>query len=342
MFEKKLISIHLNSNRPSSFNNFIKSLITTTNNIDVIEVLVNIDTNDKKMIDKINQINKENPNLIRYIETDLIKTFADAWKPLNILLSKTSLSCKFISCVSDDIRFLTTNWDNIILNYRNAYTDNIFRIRCSNYRNAEYNDVWECGYKPDSYAFYTKEWLQTVNLWNPCIGPDSFQECISYYLKKYGKDFDRDIIDNEIQYSGEEVSENLEFSTRIQRTRIYYKAFFKLMSFSMQDIANDKAYKLATLISENKKLNQIKISRKKVIFTNLYRRLNFFYYRGSPNHIIDTKIKNIIFMIWCYCSFVDKFLIKVLKFMSNKSYIELIIRDKNKIKKINKIINNKR
>ena len=52
MFEKKLISIHLNSNRPSSFNNFIKSLITTTNNIDVIEVLVNIDTNDKKMIDQ--------------------------------------------------------------------------------------------------------------------------------------------------------------------------------------------------------------------------------------------------------------------------------------------------
>ena len=341
MFEKKLISIHLNSNRPSSFNDFIKSLIKTTNNINLIEVLVNIDTNDKKMIDKINQINIEYPKLIRYIETDLIKTFADAWKPLNILLSKTSLSCIFICCVSDDIRFLTKNWDIKILNYRDFFPDNIFRVRCSKYRNHEYNDVWECGYKPDSYAFYTKAWLQIVGLWNPCIGPDSFQECISYYLKKYGKDFNRDIIDCEIKYDGEEVSENLELSTRIQRTRIYYKAFFKLMSFNMQNIANRKAYKLACLISKNKNLKQIKINKIKVIFTNLCRRFNFFYYRGSPNHIIDTKIKNIIFIIWCYCSFTDKFFIKVLKFMANKSYIKIIIRDKNKIDKINKIINNK-
>ncbi len=339
MFKEKLISIHLNSNRPEFFENFVESIISTSKNIERIEILVSIDKGDMEMRSTIIKLNKHNPNLIRYIDTDLIKTFADAWKPLNLLLKQTSKTCYFICCVSDEIRFLTKNWDDIILKYRNYYEDDIFRIRCSKYKNEKYNDIWECGYKPDSYAFYTKKWMDQVNLWNPCIGPDSFQECVAYYLKKYGNRYNRDIISKEINYSGQNVSDNLKLKYRIQRTRIYYKAFFRLMSFGIQRIANEKAYNLAKLISKNDNIKKKKINRIKITITNFYRRFNFFYYRGSPNHVIDSKLKNIIFMLWCYMEFLDKFLMRFLFYMSKKSLFHKIIKDKEKIKQIKKIIN---
>ena len=73
--------------------------------------------------------------------------------------------------------------------------------------------------------------------------------------------------------------------------------------------------------------------------TNFCRRFNFFYHRGSPNHVIDSKLKNIIFMLWCYMEFLDKFLIKSLLFMSKKSFFQKVIKDKDKIQQIEKILN---
>lgn len=340
MSNQKKISIHLNSNKPESFKEFINSIKATAFNIKDIEVLVSIDKNDIGMIKVIESIN-DSDNLIRYIETSLIKSFSDAWKPLNTLLQKTSKSVYFISCVSDDLRFITKNWDKIILSYENHYKDDILRIRCSKYRNEVYKDIWECGYKPDSYSFYTKKWLEIVGKWNPCIGPDTFQECISYYLNNYGKPYQRNIVNNIIQFKGEEVSTDLNFKERLSRTRIYYKAFFTLMSYKNQKRASEAAYKIVTKISEvnNVKTRMITINPSKIYFTNLSRRFNFFYYRGSPNHFINTKIKNILFIVWCYMSVLDKPMIIIINFLYNNNYLRKIIKDDKKLKQVESIIN---
>ena len=340
MSNQKKISIHLNSNKPKSFKEFINSIKSTAFNIKDIEVLVSIDKNDLEMIKVIGSINDEN-NLIRYIETTLIKSFSDAWKPLNILLQKTSKSVYFVSCVSDDLRFITKDWDKIVLSYENFYKDDILRIRCSKYRNEVYKDIWECGYKPDSYSFYTKKWLEIVGKWNPCIGPDTFQECISYYANNYGELYQRNIVNNIIQFKGEEVSTDLDFKERISRTRIYYKAFFILMSYKNQKKANEAAYKLITKISEvnNVKTKIIPINPFKIYFTNFARRFNFFYYRGSANHFINTKIKNIIFIAWCYMSILDKLIIIIINFLYKNNYLKRIIKDDQKLKQVEEIIN---
>jgi len=338
MNKDKLISIHLNSNKPKEFSNFIESIIINSSEISQIEVLVSIDQKDMKMIDTIEKINKEFPNLIRYIETDLIKTFADAWKPLNILLLETSKTVKYISCVSDNVRFETKNWDQIILNYDNYFEDNIFRIRCSKFKNETYKDIWECGYKPDSYSFYTKRWLDIVKIWNPCIGPDSFHESISFYMRNfYGEENNRDIIDKDIKFSGQEVSEKMSFKARIERSRIYYKAFFILMSYKMQSLANNKAYKIVCKI-QAEKIQYKKIKYLKTIYINFTRRFNFFYHRGSPDHFINSKAKNILFFIWSNMKFLDSILIKFINYLCEKNLIDKIIRDENKMKKIMKII----
>lgn len=338
MNKDKLISIHLNSNKPKEFLKFIKSMAINTKEISNIEVIVSIDQKDLKMIKIINEINKEFPNLIRYIETDLIQTFADAWKPLNKLLLKTTDSVKYISCMSDNVRFKTKNWDQKILLYENHYKDNIFRIRCSKYRDVTYKDIWECGYKPDSYSFYTKKWLDIVGIWNPCIGPDSFQESISYYMRNfYGEQNDRNIIDRDIEFDGQEVSEKMSFRARIERSRIYYKAFFILMSYKMQSLANKKAYELVCKI-DSKKIQYKKLNFFKTILTNFSRRFNFFYHRGSPDHFINSKTKNIIFFVWTNMSFLDTILIKFINYLYEKNLIKKIIKDEKKIKKIMKII----
>ena len=129
MLEKKIISIHLNSNKPHSFEKFVSSIILNADKIETIEILVNIDKHDDKMKSLIKRINSEYYNLVRYIETDIIKTFADAWKPLNMLLKETSKTVEFVSCMSDDIRFVTKKWDKIIKAYTKSYDDKIVRIR---------------------------------------------------------------------------------------------------------------------------------------------------------------------------------------------------------------------
>ncbi len=339
MCDEKLISIHLNSNRPDNFNKFIISLISNAIEIKYIEVIVSIDKNDIAMLDIIRNINIKYPNLITSIETDLIKSFSDAWKPLNILLKNTSNSVRYISCMSDEIIFQTKSWDSKILKYDNFFNDNIFRIRCSKNRNEVYSDIWECGYKPDSIAFYTKKWLDAVGQWNPCIGPDTFQECVSYYMNNYGRKYQRNIIDFDLKFDGEEVSENLNLKERIKRSRIYYKAFFKLMSYKVQNIASLSAYNLVNAIDNTNTINNyIQISRKKTYFRNFTRRFNFFYYRGSKNHIIDTKTKNFIFMIWCYIEFFDNHIIKVLRFLYKTRYLEKVIKNEKKFKQIEKVL----
>ena len=343
MLKEKLISIHLNSNKPESFKKFITSLADNSYNIEATEVLVSIDIGDEKIQDTIKNLNYKYPSLIRIVETDLINTFADAWKPLNILLKETSKSVKFISCMSDDIIFKTKNWDSIILSYDSFFSDNIFRIRCSKNKNETYKDIWECGYKPDSYAFYTKKWLDLVGQWNPCIGPDTFQECISFYMCKYGEKYKRNIIADDIYFDGETVSSDMDFKDRIKRSRIYYKAFFKLVSYKIQKIANISAFEIITEINDFNKLPVfLPINRKKLYWTNFLRRFEFFHHRGSPKHMINTKTKNIIFMIWCYVDFFDNYIIKVISFLHKKNYLKKIIRNEKHFKQIENIINNEK
>ena len=50
MNNEKLISIHLNSNKPDSFEEFILSLVKNTNSLELIEVIVSIDKDDFKML----------------------------------------------------------------------------------------------------------------------------------------------------------------------------------------------------------------------------------------------------------------------------------------------------
>ena len=339
--KNKSISIHLNSKNPNSFKEFIKSLADSVSNINNIEVLVHIDHGDVQMKNLIKELNLVYNNLIVVVETNLIKSFSDAWKPLNILLEKTSRTVLLISCMSDEIRFRTTNWDLILYKYSSTYKDDIYRVRCSKYKDEEYNDLWECGYKPDAYSFYSKKWLDIVGEWNPCIGPDTYQECISFYLNKYGAKYNRNIIDNIIMLDGQDVSSNINIKTRLKRSRIYYKAFFILMSYKIQKRARSSAHKIAMQI-DSKEANLINIGFPNYFehtIKNFIRRFNFFKHRGSSEHPINSPIRNILFLVWCYVSIFDSIIIKTIYFIYKIDILKKFIKNKEQYEKFEKILN---
>lgn len=341
MIEKE-ISLHLNSNKPKDFKNLIDSIRETSFEINKIEIIVHIDKNDSKMKNTIDEINSISPTLISYLETDMIKNFSDAWKPLNLLLKKTSETVKVISCISDDLRFVTNNWDRKILSYDSQFNDKIYRLRCSKFKNQNYKDIWQCGYAPDSYAFYSRNWLININQWCPCIGPDSFQECISFYMTGISKEFNRNIICEEISFDGQNISTGLDLKTRLKRTRIYYKAFFSLMSYKNQSLALQYAKKIIKNLENfdaKTNLDAYKINYISHCFKNFIRRFNFFKYRGSPDHPINSIAKNVIFMIWCYLNFLDFFLLRIIKFSYNRGILKKIIKNKEQFQNIEKAIN---
>ena len=155
--------------------------------------------------------------------------------------------------------------------------------------------------------------------------------------KQYGKKYNRDIVDKNITFDGQEVSSGMKFKNRIKRTRIYYKAFFILMSYKMQSLANKKAYEILCVI-ESKNIRYKKLNYLKITYINFIRRFNFFYHRGSPNHFINSKLKNMFFYIWCYMEFLDTILIKIIIFLSNKGIVDKIVKDKKKLDQIKSII----
>lgn len=342
MREKK-ISLHLNSNKPNNFYDLVESINNTISDINILEIIVHIDDGDEDMINVIKKINNKYPFLIKFIQTDLINSFSNAWKPLNHLLNQTSKSVDIIACISDDLRFFSDHWDKKLLSYDSKFKDKIYRLRCSKFKYQEYTDIWQCGYAPDSYAFYSKEWLNIVNEWCPCIGPDTYHECISYYMNKISKKMNRNIIVEDIVFSGQKVSTGINLKSRLDRTRIYYKAFFILMSYDIQKKALNMSKKLIKKMLENNK-NEVNLHYNLNFFShkwmNIKRRANFFVYRGSKNHPIQGLFLNILFIFWCYIKVFDGIIIRLIKYLYRKGIIKKLIKDKQKYIDLKEILEN--
>lgn len=337
---KKIFSLHLNSNKPDNFEKFSKSFLQNCSDPNSLEIIVNIDQGDDLMKFRIKKINEEYNNAVKYIETDLIKNFNDAWKPINLLLKETSSTVKIVSCLSDDITVETKNWDQYFLNYLTLYeSDEIFRIRCSKNKFETYNNLWKCAYKPD-FSFYTKKWIDIVGLWNPCIGPDTFHETVSYHLNMYGLDFDRSIVDDNVKFKGEETLTGLNLTDRIKRAKLGYMSFSELISYKIQKKSSKAAYKLVREISK-KNIKLIKLKYLNHVLQNFFKKLRFFHYRGSKSYLTSNIFFNIIFIAWCKINIFDKYIEIIIFYLEKKNILKKIITNKKQYKKLIKALNTK-
>lgn len=254
------LSIHLNSNRPKNIEELVTNIQNTSKSPSEIEVIMNIDEGDDACRDMIESLKTRTDVKLKYIQTNIIKSFKDVWKPYNQLLQLTDPSVYFVTLFSDEFRFKTAGWDETLKRYIHYYDDDIFRIRLSRYRYRNYSDFWECIFAPDSLAFYTKKWMNTVGEWCPCTGPDSWQQLVAYYLTNARKfdhiQYNRDIADPFIEFDGEGAGCGLSEDASRKRNKDNVDLWFDTVSHKMQEKAKSAAARLqATIIMHESKNN---------------------------------------------------------------------------------------
>ena len=243
-----LLSIHMTSNRPGDFVDFLDRLERATLSPSSVEVVIKIDDTDEPMNRLLEKEVRARPFRIRHISTRLDGGFFSLWRCYDDLLKASDPNAYFVIGLNDEMHFKTQDWDTVLQKYVGLFPDDIFRLRTSPQRHRNYYDFWEPGFANDTSAFMTKKWLEIGGGWCPCNGPDTFQEYVAFYFGWLDR-FNavramRDFAINDLQLEGHGASRDLSGIAWRRRNRGALKSHFKLVSPHMQEEAARRAQKL--------------------------------------------------------------------------------------------------
>lgn len=322
----KILSIQLNSCRPAQLYAYFNNIEETADLPQEIEILVNIDQGDDAMKSFLESEIPKRKFTIKYIQSPKPKSYFDLWKPLNELLKITDPNTYFVTNVSDEMVFTTKGWDTILKKYINFFPDDIFRLRLSRNKYRNYYDRWECNFAQDAIPITTKKWLDIVGDWNPCFGPDSFQQLVAFYLAKedqfISNHYSRDIPINDIQLATDIPELGITEEKRWLHRKKSIEAMLHCQSYKIQLEAKRRAmllkanifihdhfinnYEIRTntkkkkieVYAENNLLTSIsyKLSWVKITMTNQWRKL----YLGDYFCTIIPRSNNVLKNIMMY------------------------------------------
>lgn len=327
-----LLSIHIQSNNPKNLIEFFENLQLTAVDYTCFEVCVKVDEGDVATCSTIAAEVKKRPFTIKYIKTQPPKKFPDLWESMNDLFIISNSKSYFYLNLNDEMFFMNIGWDRDIEKFKDLYPDKIYRLRTSRFRNFRYFDLWACGYSPETSALTTRKWLEIGGGWCPCLGPDTFQQCVSYYLSKKNlhsqSQLLRDVVVNEIKFGGEVAMAGIKPYLFRKRLAEATEAWFILFSHKMQTEASRRASKLEChiyaheygltdlSIRDNKSKKRIeilnakgipvykstyKISRFSMSISNFMRKFNFSYYGGGGPQAKSNMIKGLL-QYYCFSS----------------------------------------
>src|SRR3990167_2419604 len=199
-----LLSIHLTSNRPDQFTEFVNNIHSSCHHKNAYEIIVKIDTEDTTMIACVSALSKQ-------YGKDKVKAFIgakklgpwSAWEFFNDMFHLTHPNTYFLWNPSDEVRINTPEWDNILANYIGFYPDHVFRLKLSDNRLRNFYKMADVLRDPDNFPFMTKKWIDICGVWGDCHSPDVFHQAVSFYLGK--QNIFRDVPIFDIQLSGIEA-----------------------------------------------------------------------------------------------------------------------------------------
>ncbi len=293
----KLISIQLNSNRPAQLIAYFDNIEETADNPKDIEVLVNIDIGHHSMKELLEKEMTRRKFTLKYLETPKPASFCDLWQPINKLLEITDPGSYFLLNISDEMLFDTVGWDTILKKYVGYFPDHLFRLRSSRNKYRNYFDRWECSFAQDSIPITTKKWIDVGGDWNPCFGPDSFQQLISFYLSKEGmfsnENYLRDIPLIEIKFAGDVPAIGISDEKRWKHNSDHIKAMEICQSYKMQLEARRRAILIrANILAHKNQLVNYSINekgRRRHQLLNLLLRRKLIYIRDLDTNTIVAK-----------------------------------------------------
>ena len=233
-----IVSLVLVSNRPQNFVGLLDSIESSVADPARVELIVKIDDGDSTMAECVAREEAGRPFAIKVLRTPPPESHFTLWKSLNELHDLVDSSAYFVANVNDELRFISSGWDEILDQYVGYFSDHIFRLRCSRFRLRNYFDIWECWYAPENFGFHTKHWIDIQGGWNACHVSDSFQQMVSFYLAlgSYPGAFQtfRDVPVAGMEFGGEEAAEGLTPEQLQAREDGNDRAWYTIMSPEMQ------------------------------------------------------------------------------------------------------------
>ena len=315
-----LISILFNTNNIETSIYSIKKFIDKSSDPKKLQFCIKVDKDKNFTEEFLKKLEDFKSNFI-IISSPKGRGYIDLWQWINHLFKISSKKSKFVINISDEMFVNENNWDLLLEKYIGKTEDKIFRLRTSVYKNRNYNNLFECGYAPDTTAIYSRRYLELQGDFSPCFGPDNGQQFVAYYLAtlNYPRHYQflRDYVIETITFSGQGTNKGLKGKSRNQRmvdNYLLWQNMFKL-KFQREYFLRARKLQVAILkhsfpdikIEDNINLQRFdvkhsvdnkntavrlsyKISPIKMMFHNL-RKINFFkYHTGFDRSRVDGLI----------------------------------------------------
>ena len=301
MEEKKMsssveISIILCSNKIDNFKKLISNIESTAKNLSSIEVLVGCDIGEIYFKEYCSNINTK-------LKIKYYSIYEGGLYNQHQIMSKLIKNCDdnsyFVLALADDMKFESVNWDIELLKYKHYFPDDIFRLRLGWRKHFNYTDYWQCISMPEDIDVCTKKWRDLVGD-IPCFSIDSFNQTVMFYLENFDK------FNNNFRAARDVPCNNINMRKHISQSiddRLVLKKMLKAWSLSESHKTQELAKKIAakiyceiikieykiddSIIKKGKTYNigDIKVpyglSKTRIFFINLYRRLFYLEYGGG-------------------------------------------------------------
>lgn len=240
----KLISFIIPSRYPKNVQAFFDNIQETAHHPQQIEVLVKFDDDQTDTISWLKRQQEIRPFTIKFINTPRIEGFYSGAIAVEQLFYMTDPDSYFIHIMSDEPRFLTKGWDDILRSYQHFFKDDIFRLRLSSFKYKNYSSHYECTFQPDSFPIYTRRWLELTEGTGDCWGSDGYQQCVAFHLAlgpksyfNYFREFTyhRDVVVPNIDMAGLEFAAGVATSIKLEREKRNFAEWNRLTSHPMQE-----------------------------------------------------------------------------------------------------------
>ncbi len=257
------LSIFAATCRPHNITHFLDNLKNTADDYSSFEVLLKLDEDADDMAKLIEDYKQSSPLNIKYLKTATLDGYYSLDVGYNELLKIADPETYFCWLLTDEIRLETQGWDTILKKQIGFYPDDIFRIKLSIFQLKNYNDFFECLPCPDNYAVTTRKWLEITGGWGNFWGPDSWHQCVDYYLglcknkdNPYGIWRSYPLFD--IKVGGQEAGQGIEDPKKLrERARKIWRGWARHSTHAAQENFKRLAQRLnAHIVAHSQKLNE--------------------------------------------------------------------------------------
>ena len=255
---KKLLSIHLPSNKPHHFRRLVENLVATAADPACFQIVVKIDTGDQAMQQAIAAIERDIEVNLTVVVSAPIQSYAHTYIGFNECYRASDPEYYFCWHVNDEIVIDTRHWDVVLARYIDFFPDRVFRLKIDrrkmfhNFFALEEVCVWA------DYPIVPRRWLDATEGWSPMHGPDVYQEGVSVYLAKYGHH--RNVPVPDIRIGGDDPGENMTPEKALARAQGTCLGWDRQMTPLAQESMARRARKLQLLIAAHaQRLDQFEL-----------------------------------------------------------------------------------